>query len=73
MAKDYRGVLLVMLAILRSTKGRSMLRKNRHFKKDTDLDDWILLVEMMLEWESFLNLPRMDMKHVRRLAGLLCI
>ena len=68
MAKDYRGVLLVMLAVLRSTKGQSILQKNRNFKESSARDDWILLVELMLEWESFLNLPRMYKSHVKRLG-----
>lgn len=69
MAKDYRGVLLIMLAIVRSTKGRNILRKNKNFsdKDETALDDWILLIELMLEWESYLNEPLMYVKHVKRL------
>ena len=65
MAKDYRGVLLIMLAMLRSTRGRAILNKYRSFKEGTHLDDWILLVEVMLEWESHLNEPLMQMKHVK--------
>jgi hypothetical protein len=32
------------------------------------LDDWVLLLELMLEWESYLNEPKMYTKHVKRLA-----
>jgi hypothetical protein len=69
MAKDYRGVLLIMLAIVRSTKGREILKKRRIFKDkhDTALNDWILLIELMLEWEAYLNEPRMYVKDVKRL------
>ena len=67
MAKDYRGVLLIMLAMLRSTRGRAILNKYRSFKEGTHLDDWILLVDVMLEWESYLNEPLMQMKHVKRM------
>ena len=67
MAKDYRGVLLIILAICRSTKGRKILRKQKAFKETSTLDDWILLVESMLEWESYLNEPRMEKKDVVRL------
>jgi hypothetical protein len=67
MAKDFRGVLLIILAMVRSTKGRSILKTYRNFKKQSDLDDWILLLELMLEWESYLNEPSMSVKHVRRL------
>ena len=67
MAKDYRGVLLIILAMCRSTKGRKILNKYRSFKQESDLDDWILLVELMLEWESYLNEPVMQVKHVKQL------
>ena len=68
MAKDYRGVLLIILTIVRSTKGRSILQKRGSFRDQRDLDDWILLVELLLEWESYLNEPKMLKKHVKRLA-----
>ena len=69
MAKDYRGVLLIMLAIVQSSKGREILKRNRNFKdlQETTLNDWILLLEAMLEWESYLNEPKMYVKHVKRL------
>ena len=67
MAKDYRGVLLVMGAVIRSTKGREMLATKRNFRQDNQKDDWLLLVELLLEWEAFLCLPKMKMKHVKRL------
>ena len=67
MGKDYRGVLLIILAILRSTKGRAVLRKYKNFKLESSLMDWILLVETLLTWESYLNEPQMERKHVIRL------
>ena len=67
MAKDYRGVLVVILAMLRSTKGREILQGYKNFRKESDLNDWILLVESMLEWESYLNEPRMEKEHLKRL------
>ncbi len=78
MAKDYRGVLLIMLAIVWSSKGREILKRNKNFKdlQETTLNDWILLLESMLEWESYLNEPQMYVKHVKRLeknTGISCI
>ena len=70
MAKDYRGVLLLMLAIVRSTTGRNILmsqRKSSLRNNEKALDDWILLIELMLEWESYMNEPEMARKHVVRL------
>ena len=56
-----------MLAMVRSTKGRAVLKKYQNFRDDTALDDWVLLLELMLEWESYLNEPVMLKKHVKRL------
>ena len=67
MGKDYRGVLLVMLAMFRSNKGQAVLRTYQNFKHEGAIDDWILLLELMLEWESYLNEPLMYKKHVKRL------
>ena len=70
MAKDFRGVLLLILACCRSTKGRAILlnQKKSAFRKNEALvDDWIMLLELMLEWESFLNEPQILVKHVKKL------
>ena len=68
MARDFRGVLLIMAAVLRSTKGRELLFQRRKFGKEEGLRDWTLLVELMLEWEAFLCEKRMSRMHVKRLA-----
>ena len=68
MATEYRGVLLVMAAVLRSTEGRRMLATRKRFGLQNGLDDWTLLVELMLEWESYLSLESMQKKHVKRLG-----
>ena len=67
MAKEYRGILLVMLAIFRSTKGRKIMDKYRSFKLNTTKDDWILLIELLLQWEAYLNEPSMEVYHLKRL------
>jgi hypothetical protein len=59
MAKDYWGVLLIMAAVLLSTSGQKMLNTKRKFKKDARKDDWILLVELLLEWQAYLCQPKM--------------
>ncbi len=68
MGKEYRGVLLIMAALLRCTKGRELLGTKNKFKQDHKKDDWLLLVELMLEWEAYLCEPRMLRKHVKRLG-----
>ena len=68
MARDFRGVLLIMAAVLRSTKGRKMLIKRKDFGGENGLRDWSLLVELLLEWETFLGERRMERRHVVRLG-----
>lgn len=68
MAKQYRGVLLVMAALLRSTLGRKLLKAKKIFGKENGLRDWTLLVELLLEWEAFLCENRMKRSHVTKLA-----
>lgn len=68
MARDFRGVLLIMASVLRSKKGRDLLFKRKKFGKNEGLRDWTLLVELLLEWEAFLGLKRMRRSHVVRLA-----
>ena len=67
MARDFRGVLLIMAAVLRSKSGRKMLFKRKRFGGETGLKDWTLLVELMLEWEAYLGEKKMKRSHVRRL------
>jgi hypothetical protein len=64
MARDYRGVLLIMAATLRSEKGRSLLLKRKSLGGENGLRNWSLLVELMLEWEAFLCQKRMLRKDV---------
>ena len=68
MATEYRGVLLVMAAVLRSSEGRKQLATRKRFGRDNGLDDWTLLVELMLEWETYLSENSMQKKHVKRLG-----
>ncbi|MGL5917738.1 MAG: hypothetical protein ACRCYM_00635, partial [Cetobacterium sp.] len=69
MAKEFAGVLLVMAAILRSESGQSHLRsaRKKNFRHPWQIKDWILLVETLLQWESYLTLARMEKRQVRRL------
>jgi hypothetical protein len=64
MANEFRGILLVMAAVIRSEKGQTLLRGNKNFSDPRDIENWGLLVEMVLEWEAFLNEPEMTHKHI---------
>lgn len=69
MGKEFCGVLLLIAAILQTTMGNDLLRKKRgqQFKTQEKRDDWALLVETLLCWETYLKLDRMELKHVKRL------
>ena len=67
MANEFRGILLVIAAILQSESGKSRLKKNKNFSKPSQIANWGLLVEMLLEWEAFLNESEMTFAHITRL------
>ena len=60
-AKEHIGVLLIMATILHSQAGRAVLRGayGGRFREETILDDWAMLVELLLGWERFLMLDVM--------------
>lgn len=66
-AKEYRGILLVMAALLRSFEGREKLGKHSGFTQQR-LQDWAELVEILLGWEAFLGQSEMSIRHVSRLG-----
>jgi hypothetical protein len=67
--KENRGVLLVVLAIFCSTKGRETMGfRSEQFQNEANEDDWILLIELLLRWEAYLNSDLMKIKHVVHLC-----
>lgn len=68
MGKEYRGVLLIMAAVLRSTGGRAKLFKRKKFGGEEGLRDWTLLVELLLEWEAYLCEETMSRALVKRMV-----
>ena len=67
--KEHTGVLLLIAAVLQSTNARSILRdvRSKKFAEENLIDDWVLLVETLLQWEAYLKLDSMDLKLVRRM------
>ena len=57
MAREFSGLLLVMATIVMSTSGRKhlMTAGKQNFAKDCLINDWTLLIETLLEWESYLK------------------
>ncbi len=68
MGREFRGVLLIMAAVLRSTSGYGRLYRKRTFGKEAGLRDWQLLVELLLEWEAYLCEKQMTRSHIMRLG-----
>ena len=58
-AKEFWGILLTIAAVCRSSKGRSLLMNARgtKFKTKEVIDDWLLLLELHLQWEAYLSQP----------------
>ena len=65
--KEYRGVLLVMAAVVRSSKARELMVKKKDMGGEDGVTDWSRLIEMLLEWEAFLNLKKMHKADVKKL------
>lgn len=65
MAKEHRGVLLILLTMLRSTKGRVVVGLKKKFVEQNEKDDWVLLLELFPEWEALLCEPELLVRHVR--------
>ena len=66
MAKEYPGILLCMAAVLVSKAGRARLARKDGFKQknQASVQDWILLVETLLQWEAWLKQDKLQRKHV---------
>ncbi len=58
-AKEHRGVLLVIASVLCSSLGHHLLQTmpRSKFKKEGCIKDWLLLVELHLQWEAYLSQP----------------
>ena len=65
MAREYTGVLLLMLVSIRSGKGRQLLERKKKIFGPTGIADWELVIETLLEWEVWMKSDRMWKKHVR--------
>jgi hypothetical protein len=67
MAMEYRGVLLLIASVLRSTKGRELLRESEHFRNPAHVKDWLMLVESLLQWDAYLCESKMRVTDVKKL------
>ena len=69
MGKEYRGVILLLLVIVRSKAGGSIIEKSRKgkFKSKDLISDWAWLLEMWLLLEAYLNLDEMEVRDLKLL------
>ena len=67
MAKEFRGILLCIAGVLRSSLGSRLIREKGgpKWQENGCIEDWILLVETLLEWEMWLKSPQMLRRHVK--------
>jgi len=72
MAHEMSGMMIVLVACLRCAKGRSLLlnetrgRSKVNFGTPNLIDDWILLLESLLQWEAWMKEPEMSVFDVLR-------
>ena len=67
MAKEHRGIILLIAVTMQSSKGRAIVQNRRQFTNE-HVEDWIMLLQTLLQWESWLKNDVMERKHVRALA-----
>jgi hypothetical protein len=69
MAKEYTGVMLIIAAMLQTETGKQMLTsaRRKNLRQAGQLSDWVLLIETLIQWEAYLNLPQMEKYHLQRL------
>jgi len=62
MAKEYPGIILVILTVLRSTSGRQIVLSRNEFTEE-DVKQWVELLETLLMWHAWLasdNISKSD-------------
>ena len=64
--KKYTGVLLCLLSAIRCDDGRKILEKRPKWRELGVVDDWIMLLETLLEWQGWLNSAKMMKSDVQR-------
>lgn len=66
-AKEFVGILLVMAAVLHSTKGQNFFAEHADFNTQK-VKDWAYLLELMIVWYSFMVSNSMHVRSVSRLS-----
>ena len=65
-ASEFTGVLVCMLLVVKSGKGQELLRHRSPFwRQEAIMQDWIMLLETLLQWEAWLKSPTMRKYHLQ--------
>ena len=65
--KRFTGVLVCLYAAISSEQGQRLLRQsNKKWRVPGKIEDWILLLETLLQWEAWLKSERMATYDVNR-------
>ena len=65
--KRFTGVLVCLLAAICSEQGQQVLRKsNKKWRVPGKIEDWIMMLETLLQWEAWLKSERMETFDVLR-------
>ena len=65
MGKEFSSVLTLILLVIKSGQGQQLLQlRSNMWKQEEVVSDWIMLLETLLQWESWLKLPEMKRNHV---------
>lgn len=69
MAHEMTGLMLVLIATLRSTGGRAAILadNNTNFPDEQSIENWIMLLELQIEFEAWLKSKTMSVAVVIRL------
>ena len=66
-AKEYPGILLVMYCLMLSGQGQMLLKSRRvRFREQGLIQNWIMLIETLLQWEMWLKSTKMMKSHVQK-------
>jgi len=64
--KKFTGIILCLLTAISSSKGRRLLEKQPKWRECGVIEDWIMLLETLLEWEAWLNSTKMMKSDVHK-------
>ena len=65
-AKKYTGIILCLLTAISCKSGQKTLERRPKWREWGIIDDWIMLLETLLQWEAWLCSPKMMKSDVQK-------